>query len=357
MNLQVKQVNRFFLLATAPFLGLLLTLWISSASLSWNVKNSSLEQKHDAAIVEQTQAISAGLSQAEQTAKYTVTTIKKTANLYTQTTRTMNAIVSTAKVQAARPETIYNKRIVSRLGVPFQTVQSDRIRIELYKLNSGTYKGYAMKVKLKDKSAMKMVLGKDTLGGSETTLHAVSRYGAVAGINAGGFADAGGKRYPLSTTVLNGKYLTGFEPSFKDLFFVGMSTSGKLIGGKFYSQQQLDKLQPLFGASFVPVLLQNGVKTTIPDKWKISPYRAPRTVIGSYKDDQLLILVVDGYDENGNSGATLEEIQNKLFNLGVKNAYNLDGGGSSSLIFNGQIINHPSDKALRPVPTHFLFFK
>ncbi|MNJ66948.1 hypothetical protein D3C77_630740 [compost metagenome] len=80
-------------------------------------------------------------------------------------------------------------------------------------------------------------------------------------------------------------------------------------------------------------------------------------MIGNYKDDQLIILVVDGYDENGNSGATLEELQNKLYNMGVVNAYNLDGGGSSSLVLNGKVINTPSDGQLRPVPTHFLFFK
>ncbi|MNC64712.1 hypothetical protein D3C75_1149380 [compost metagenome] len=95
----------------------------------------------------------------------------------------------------------------------------------------------------------------------------------------------------------------------------------------------------------------------IPDKWKTSPKRAPRTVIGKYKDDQLLVLVADGYNENGNSGATLEEIQNKLYNMGVIDAYNLDGGGSSSLIFRGKVINNPSDGNLRQVPTSFLFFK
>ncbi|MNL52086.1 hypothetical protein D3C87_1752320 [compost metagenome] len=68
-------------------------------------------------------------------------------------------------------------------------------------------------------------------------------------------------------------------------------------------------------------------------------------------------MVADGYNENGNSGATLEELQNKLSNMGVIDAYNLDGGGSSSLIFNGRVINKPSDGNLRKVPTNFLFFK
>lgn len=356
MRIQVKQVNRLMLLATAPFFGLMLMLWISSSSLNWHIEKAPLTAGVPP-LVERTQEISAGLSQAQNTAKYTVNTIRKTTALYQQTSSAMSTIVKTAQTQASKPQTIYNKRIVTRLGTPYTVVQSDRIRLEMYKLNTGTYKGYALKVKLKDLSAMKMVLGKDTFGGAETTLAAVKRYGAVAGVNAGGFADQGGSRYPLSTTFLNGKYLSGFQASFKDLAFVGLSKSGKLIGGKFYSQQQLDKLQPLFGATFVPVLLKGGYPQIIPEKWKTSPYRAPRTVIGNYKDDQLLIVVVDGYDENGNSGATLTELQNKLMTLGIQDAYNLDGGGSSSLIVNGSVINHPSDKNLRPVPTHFLFFQ
>ncbi len=256
-----------------------------------------------------------------------------------------------------RPEIIYNRRITAKLGAPFERVESDRIRIELYRVNPGVYQGYAMKVKLKDPAAMQMSLGRDQMGGSETTMQAVKRHGAVAGINAGGFADNGGKRYPLSTTVMNGKYLTGFESSFKDLFFVGLDPSGKLIGGKFSSQTQLDSLKPKFGATFVPVLLKNGQPMPIPDKWQVSPKRAPRTVIGNYKDDQLLVIVVDGYNENGSSGATLQELQSKMHGLGVQDAYNLDGGGSSSLIVNGRVVNHPSDGSLRPVPTHFLFYK
>ena len=357
MNIQVKQVNRFFLLTTAPFFGLLLTLWILNHSVSWNIHTLNSSSSTEQQILQQTKQISSQLTVAKQSANSTVATIKKTATLYNQTTTTMSDIVTTAEAQVNKPEAIYNHRINSKLGTPYQTVQSSKIRIELYRVNPGSYHGYAMKIKLKDPSAMKMVLGHDTVGSGETTLNAVKRYGAVAGINAGGFADAGSKRYPLSTTVVNGRYVTGFEPSFKDLAFVGLNKSGKLIGGKFSSEQQLDQLQPQFGATFVPELIHNGSPSTIPDKWKVSPLRAPRTVIGNYKDDQLLILVVDGYNENGQSGATLEELQHKLMNLGVRNAFNLDGGGSSSLILNNQIINNPSDKSLRPVPTHFLFFK
>lgn len=355
MMMDTKRINRFFLLATGPLLGLVLALLIGGAGIAWKTDVEGLTQETN--IPEVTSSIGKDLAQAEEAAKLTASSLKETAELYHKTTETMASIKKTAAYTANRPEAIYNKRITAKLGTPYQTIQSDNIRIELYKINPGTYKGYAMKVKLKSPDAMKMTLGKDVFGGAETTLQAAKRYGAVAGINAGGFADSDGKRYPMSTTVLDGNYLSGFQPTYKDLFFVGMNHSGQLIGGKFKQKEELDKLQPLFGATFVPILLNNGVKVTIPDKWKKSPLRAPRTVIGNYKDDQLLILVIDGRDEKGSSGATLEEVQAKLFNFGVQDAYNLDGGGSSSLVVNGKVVNKPSDGQLRPVPTHFLFFK
>lgn len=355
MTMRAKKINRLLMLATAPFAGLLFILVFQSNQVAVPLdiqKYAPVSQ-----LSNQSEQILTHLDQAEKVAVQTSSSIERTTKLYNQTTSTMSRIVQTASTQANKPEQIYNKRITSKLGAASEKVNSNRIHIELYRLNPGTYKAYAMKIKLKEPSAMNMTLGKDSFGGSETTLTAVQRSGAIAGINAGGFADGGGKRYPLSTTVLNGKYLNGFQSTFKDLFFVGMNKSGQLIGGKFTSKANLDALDPSFGASFVPVLIQNGKKVPIPAKWKASPLRAPRTVIGKYKDDQIIVIVADGYNENGSSGATLVELQNKLYKMGVVDAYNLDGGGSTSLILNGRVINHPSDGSLRPVPTHFLFFK
>ncbi|WNS46522.1 phosphodiester glycosidase family protein [Paenibacillus sp. MMS20-IR301] len=355
MMTPVKRVNRFFMLLTAPLLGMLLCLWLYQPPLQLK-----LDAGQFTAIpgpVEETARLKQDLAVAKESAAFTIDSISASALLYKQTTNAMNALVSTASAQTARPERIYNNRITSRLGIPADVISSDRITIELYRLNPGNYKAYALKIRLKDPAAMKMSLAGDGSGASETTMQAVNRFGASAGINAGGFADQNGKRYPLSTTVVGGQYLYGFEPSYKDLSFVGLNKSGQLIGGKFTSKAQLDQLEPVFGATFVPVLLKNRSKTVIPQKWQLAPKRAPRTVIGNYKDDQLLILVADGYNENGNSGATLQELQDKLYNLGVIDAYNLDGGGSSSLIFRGKVINKPSDGNLRRVPTNFLFFK
>ncbi|SDC03554.1 Predicted protein [Paenibacillus sp. UNCCL117] len=355
----IQRINRMMLLALAPFLGVI-------GLLVWSQPTVSLDSpaKLPAVSLQQQESVQSALSRLDRAggdAALTRSTIEKYYELYAKSSAEAGRMSQLADAAAARPAAVFDSRVAAKLGGKMtRTASSGNIDLKLYTFTEERYKGYALKVDLKSDKGMKMVLGEDKVGGSETTMQAVRRYGAIAGVNAGGFADdpRSGKRYPLSTTVVGGKYVYGFEPSFEDLTFIGLSTDRKLIGGKFYKQEDLDKLKPAFGATFVPILLQGGKKQPIPAQWATSPARAPRTVVGSFKNDQLLFIVTDGYDENGKSGATLSELQDKLAALGIKDAYNLDGGGSSSLIFDGQVINRPSDNGrLRTLATNFLFFK
>lgn len=354
----IQQMNRTFLLAVAPFLGAMLYLLIStfSVQLPELAKPASVPFTMENDFTTTSQK----LDQMKADATVTRSTIEKYYQIYEKSASEVAGMVTSADAAMKRPLFIFDNHIASKLGGKVtRSTSSANIDLKLYTFDDPRYRGYALKVDLKTDKAMRMVLGKDQVGGSETTLDAARRYSAVAGVNAGGFADDSktGKRYPLSTTVLNGKYVYGFFPSTDDLTFIGMSTDRKLIGGKFTRQADLDKLKPAFGSTFVPTLLLGGKKQPIPAQWQTSPARAPRTVVGNFKNDQLIFLVTDGYDEKGNSGATLAELQDKLIGLGVKDAYNLDGGGSSSLVYDGQVINRPSDGRLRLMPTHFLFFK
>lgn len=355
-----RAINRLLLLAAAPFLGLGIWLAAAGPGLTLTLSDEAYPAFNLPALPEagtRTADVVAGLDAAIGLAGETREAIRKEAELYAKASAEAERLAALAAAQVGKPYAIYDRRITARLGTPVEEVRSNRITAQLFNIKAQHFSGYALKVKLKSKRAMTMVLGQDKLGGAETTLSAVKRTGAVAGVNAGGFADAGGKRYPLGTTIVDGEYVTGFIPTYKDLFFVGLNDKMQLIGGKFETREELDKLNPRFGASFVPILMKNGRAQPIPEKWRNTPRRAPRTVIANYKDDQLLILVVDGYDEKGGSGATLEELQILLKRFGVRDAYNLDGGGSSSLVFNGRVVNKPSDGKLRKLPTHFLFFK
>ncbi|WP_442601561.1 phosphodiester glycosidase family protein [Paenibacillus sp. KN14-4R] len=353
---RVQGLNRVMLLACAPFLGMLIFLLFATFSVqvpisytqaelrSVNLESSELENK---------------LVTANLEAVQTKSIIERFHQLYQQSTADVTQMLKVATDNVMRPAAIYDDRITSKLGRVSKHASSANIDLKLFPIQENNYHGYAMKVTLKSDKAMRMALGKDKLGSSETTLEATRRYGAFAGVNAGGFADEESthKRFPLETTMIGGKYVYGFFPSREDLTFIGLSKDRKLIGGRFGSQAELDSKNPLFGATFVPTLLKNGQKTSIPSKWQSTPARAARTVVGNYKDDQLLFIVTDGNVESGSSGATLAELQNKLLEFGVRDAYNLDGGGSTSLIFGGEVINRPSDGKLRPLATNFLFFK
>ena len=80
----------------------------------------------------------------------------------------------------------------------------------------------------------------------------------------------------------------------------------------------------------------------------IAKGRAPRTAVGIKKDGTLLMVVVDGRNNNS-AGLTLAELATYMLRLGAREAVNFDGGGSSVMAINGLVVNKPSDGKERPV--------
>jgi exopolysaccharide biosynthesis protein len=70
----------------------------------------------------------------------------------------------------------------------------------------------------------------------------------------------------------------------------------------------------------------------------------PRTGIGMISPNHFLFVVVDGRATNYSRGMTLTEFANLFHELGATEAYNLDGGGSSTMYFNGRVVNNPLGK-------------
>lgn len=88
---------------------------------------------------------------------------------------------------------------------------------------------------------------------------------------------------------------------------------------------------------------------------RFSAVRHPRTAIGFSRDSSRVFLVaVDGRRESG-VGMSLIELANLMLTLGAFEAMNLDGGGSTTMVVNGEVINLPSDKTgERPVGSAIL---
>ncbi len=253
---------------------------------------------------------------------------------------------------------IYEKNILAKLGKPFEIFKSDKIELKIFKLKAEEYRGYAAKLKLYDPKTIKVVTAEDTLGEKETTSEALKRTGALFGVNGGGFYETSRNgqvmTVPIGNTVIQGVLIDGFNPTHDDLFFSGWTKQGELVGGLYDRKDRLLATKAWYGVSFVPMLIKNGQPLPIPEKWQRE--RHPRAVIGQYANGDLIFIVIDGRRPGWSKGISLEGMQIKLLELGVVNAYNLDGGGSSTMVFNGRVLNRPSDGKERPVATNILVY-
>ncbi len=72
--------------------------------------------------------------------------------------------------------------------------------------------------------------------------------------------------------------------------------------------------------------------------------RHPRTAMGVLPDGRIVLLVVDGRSPSHSLGMTLLELATEMRRLGAVDAMNLDGGGSSTMVVNGRVVNLPSDE-------------
>jgi len=70
----------------------------------------------------------------------------------------------------------------------------------------------------------------------------------------------------------------------------------------------------------------------------------PRTALGWVDTNHYMFVVVDGRSEGHSRGTTMTEMAQIMADLGCQVAYNLDGGGSSQMVFNGSLVNNPLGK-------------
>jgi hypothetical protein len=76
--------------------------------------------------------------------------------------------------------------------------------------------------------------------------------------------------------------------------------------------------------------------------------RNPRTVVGRTGDGRVVVVVIDGRQPSS-VGTTMQETADVVHALGLRDAVNLDGGGSTTLSVDGRLANSPSGPAPRPV--------
>ncbi|WP_438495151.1 phosphodiester glycosidase family protein [Paenibacillus sp. IHBB 3054] len=117
--------------------------------------------------------------------------------------------------------------------------------------------------------------------------------------------------------------------------------------------------------SFGPILIQDGNIVSDFSSVKIDSNFGnrsiqnanPRTAIGMIAPNHYVFVVVDGRSEGYSRGMTLAELADVMSDLGATEAYNLDGGGSSTMYFMGRVVNNPLGKNQERGVSDILYIK
>jgi len=165
----------------------------------------------------------------------------------------------------------------------------------------------------------------------------VASYQGLGGVNGGGYRDHLMRGLPWGTLIVNGALAAPCaDHSIHSIG--GMTTSRKLVVGRMDDQQILEK-DFLWAVEFGPILIINGEKTVLN---QYTGGLAPRTAIGQTTEGYILLVVIDGRQASS-IGAYLQDIQMVLYENGAVNAICLDGGASSCMVYQGELVNSPSE--------------
>ena len=213
-----------------------------------------------------------------------------------------------------------------------------------------------------DPSKVKLGLSKGigtSLEGSygEFITEIAKRYNAVIATNASGFYDPdwnsrGG--VPHGPVISNGKLITNYKRLPAGGGLVGFDKNNKLILSRMTAEQAL-KAGIRDAVDFGPFLIVNGKPSFV--KGNGGWGDAPRTAIGQREDGIVLLLVIDGR-QTGSIGADMNDLTEVMLDYGAINAANMDGGTSTAMELNGDIISNPRNGAFkaktRPVPNAWI---
>ena len=187
----------------------------------------------------------------------------------------------------------------------------------------------------------------------------VAKYDGIAGINAGGFNDENGSGnggIPQGLVITNGEIIWGDATT--PYHMVGLDSDGILHVGAMSGNAAVEQ-GVQWAVSFVT---HDGLASSLIINGEVQQQNLgggvnPRTALGQRADGALLLLVLDGRSIN-TLGATMEDVVNIMLEYGAVNAGNLDGGSSSVMVYDGEIINHcASVTGPRRIPTGFIVLK
>ena len=229
----------------------------------------------------------------------------------------------------------------------------DHEESDLYKLIKVSGKGYnGFLVAVYDPSRVYLATTNYLGVRGEDIITVSKREQSVIMINGNGFHDPdwnSNGSTPHGTVIKDGKIVSKFRKANWGGGFIGFTPDNVLVLGKMSDEEALNTYRD--AVEFGPFLMINGKRSFVKGNggWGL----APRTVIGQRRDGIVLFLVINGRLATS-IGASMVDLCDIMENYGAYNAANLDGGASSELVINNEIINTPvagGKNGLRTIPT------
>ena len=216
--------------------------------------------------------------------------------------------------------------------------QDDNIKITYTQYTTNDTTIHVADVQLSSAEYLKTAFANDTYGKNvtQTTSDIAAANKAILAIN-GDYYGVQEKGYVIRNGVLYRE-----EAGTNDVLCIYGDGSMKIVDPSTVTAQELLDQGVWQAFSFGPGLVADG---QIPISLDTEVGRAkasnPRTAIGIIDDLHYVFVVSDGRSDDS-EGLSLYELATFMQQLGVKTAYNLDGGGSSTMYFNGEVVNNPS---------------
>ena len=230
---------------------------------------------------------------------------------------------------------------VALANVTENTYTSENVKITISEKTIEDTKVYIADVIISDPSSLMAGLANNTFGRNitQTTSQIAQSQGAVLAINGDyyGFRNSG--------YVMRNMYLYRDTPSSdseaEDLVIYEDGTM-EIVKESEVSAKELQANGATQIYSFGPGLVSNG-EITVSKGDEVGRAKAsnPRTAIGMIEKGHYVFVVSDGRSDES-EGLSLSQLASVMKDLGCSVAYNLDGGGSSTMWFNGKVINNPT---------------
>lgn len=283
-------------------------------------------------------------SDIAQAAENTDTTIN--SNTTTTDNSDKNTTISVENENTNNSAVTSTESSESTKTVTDSSYKDSNVDINITTVRKNNTTVYVADVKLSDSSYLKTALAYDSFGTNvtEATSSIATNNNAILAVN-GDYYGADRSGYVIKNGVIYRNTVRS-DSEYPDLA-VYKDGSFKIIYETEVTAEELlaDGVVNLF--AFGPSLVENGeISVDHNTEVRQAMTKNPRTAIGIVDKNHYILVVSDGRT-NESEGLSLYELAEVLKEYGATTAYNLDGGGSSTMYFNGNIVNNPTTNGHR----------